>query len=53
MSKHDVRSFSLNLLYLIFSILTWTGLTVLLSLISPMKWDDLGTILISQCIHIK
>ena len=26
MCKHDLRSFSLNLLYLIFSILTWTGL---------------------------
>ena len=25
MFNHDLRSFSLNLLYLIFSILTWTG----------------------------
>ena len=40
MCKHDLRSFSLNLLYFIFSILTWTGFTltttVLLSHISPI-----------------
>ena len=35
MFNHDF--FSLNLLYLIFSILTWTGFTVRLSLISPMR----------------
>ena len=51
MFNHDLRSFSLNLLYFIFSILTWTGFTVRLSLISPMNRGDLGTILISQCIH--
>ena len=53
MCKHDLRSFSLNLLYLIFSSLTWTGFTVLLSPIFPMNRGDLGTILISQCIHLQ
>ena len=36
MTNHDLRSFSLNLLYLIFSILTWTGLSVRLSHVSPI-----------------
>ena len=46
MPKHDLRSFSLNLLYLIFGILTWTGLSVLLSHVPPINRGDLGTILL-------
>ena len=51
MFNHDLRSFSLNLLYLHFQYSDLDRLTVLLSLISPMNRGDLGTILISQCIH--